>query len=167
MARDATATGRQPCPSSRTNVLFGGGDENYAAMHGGGRPWFLPLCLRVSEHRGGEFRPRSIDQIFDPFFHPPRAIGTAGTGLGLSHATGPSSKKPPRFCQPCAARSAAAAPLKFICRRARWLVEIPPPPPSSPVPLRGQGEMILVVDDENGHPGRSLQTTPGCIMATR
>jgi signal transduction histidine kinase len=138
-ARDAMPNGGKITLGAR-NVQF---DENYAAMHAEAKPGPY-LCLCVADNGSG-IPPEVIDKIFDPFFTT-KEVGS-GTGLGLSTVMG-IVKGHNGFVRlrsqvgvgttfeiylpavPDAVESAAAAP--------------------SPALLRGHGEKILVVDDEEG-----------------
>ncbi len=121
------------------NVRF---DESYAAMSAGIQPGPY-VMLRVSDT--GEGIPSdTLDKIFDPFFTT-KETGK-GTGLGLSTVMG-IAKSHGGFVN---VRSLVGSGTTFeVCLPAvpeGAMAEAPARPRSAPP--RGQGETILVVDDE-------------------
>lgn len=120
------------------NIRF---DESYAAMSAGIKPGPY-VTLRVSDT--GEGIPQDImDKIFDPFFTT-KETGK-GTGLGLSTVMG-IAKSHNGFVN---VRSLVGSGTTFeVCLPAVPDGTMEPATRTLAAPPRGQGETILVVDDE-------------------
>jgi PAS domain S-box-containing protein len=149
-ARDAMPSGG--CLKlTAANILV---DENYAAMSGTGAPGRY-VCIDVAD-TGCGIASEVLEKIFDPFFTT-KQLGH-GTGLGLSTALSivrahggfinVSSKVNSgsvfSVFLPAAAEGVAAASVSGL--------HMPPPA------VRGHGELILLVDDEDAVRQVSQQT---------
>jgi PAS domain S-box-containing protein len=136
-ARDAMPDGGTLTLEAK-NVMV---DEAFAAMTPGARPG-PHVCVSVSD-TGTGITPENLDRIFDPFFTT-KEIGK-GTGLGLATVLG-----------------IARGHEGFVQVTSQWgkgttfELYFPAAPQSETAgssnsgapPRRGQGELILVVDDE-------------------
>jgi PAS domain S-box-containing protein len=116
-------------------------DENYASMMPGAKPG-PHVMLRVTDTGGG--MPRAmIDKIFDPFFTT-KEVGK-GTGLGLSTTLG-IVKSHSGFISVYSEPGKGTTFKVFLPAAA--IQEELAQSKTSIVPIRGNGELILVVDDE-------------------
>jgi two-component system cell cycle sensor histidine kinase/response regulator CckA len=116
-------------------------DENYASMMPGAKPG-PHVMLRVSDTGGG--MPRAmIDKIFDPFFTT-KEVGK-GTGLGLSTTLG-IVKSHSGFISVYSEPEKGTTFKVFLPATA--IQEELAQSKTSIVPIPGNGERILVVDDE-------------------
>lgn len=138
-ARDAMPNGGKITLGAK-NVEF---DENYAAMHAEAKPGPY-LCLRVSD-TGSGIPPQVIDKIFDPFFTT-KEVGS-GTGLGLSTVMG-IVKGHNGFVR-LRSQVGVGTTFEIYLPAVPDAVESAAATPSTAL-LRGHGEKILVVDDEEG-----------------
>jgi PAS domain S-box-containing protein len=136
-ARDAMPDGGTLTMDARNTHI----DENYAAMSLGALPGDY-LEISVSD-TGQGIPPELRQRIFDPFFTT-KGVGK-GTGLGLSTAVG-IVKSHRGFI------SVESAPGKGsvfkIFLPAEPAASDVPPRASTPEAMRGNGELILLVDDE-------------------
>jgi PAS domain S-box-containing protein len=116
-------------------------DENYASMMPGAKPG-PHVMLRVTDT--GHGMPRAmIDKIFDPFFTT-KEVGK-GTGLGLSTTLG-IVKSHGGFISVYSEPGKGTTFKVFL--PAATIREDIPQSKTSIVPIQGNGELILVVDDE-------------------
>ena len=116
-------------------------DENYASMMPGAKPG-PHVMLRVTDTGGG--MPRAmIDKIFDPFFTT-KEVGK-GTGLGLSTTLG-IVKSHSGFISVYSEPGKGTTFKVFLPAAA--IQEELAQSKTSIVPIQGNGELILVVDDE-------------------
>jgi PAS domain S-box-containing protein len=116
-------------------------DENYASMMPGAKPG-PHVMLRVTDTGGG--MPRAvIDKIFDPFFTT-KEVGK-GTGLGLSTTLG-IVKSHSGFISVYSEPGKGTTFKVFL--PATTIQEDLQQSKASVVPVQGNGELILVVDDE-------------------
>ncbi|HWY51226.1 MAG TPA: PAS domain S-box protein [Chthoniobacterales bacterium] len=116
-------------------------DENYASMMPGAKPG-PHVMLRVTDTGGG--MPRAmIDKIFDPFFTT-KEVGK-GTGLGLSTTLG-IVKSHSGFISVYSEPGKGTTFKVFVPAAA--IQEKLAQSKTSIVPIQGNGELILVVDDE-------------------
>jgi PAS domain S-box-containing protein len=116
-------------------------DENYASMMPGAKPG-PHVMLRVSDTGGG--MPRAmIDKIFDPFFTT-KEVGK-GTGLGLSTTLG-IVKSHSGFISVYSEPGKGTTFKVFLPAAA--IQEELAQSKTSIAPIQGNGELILVVDDE-------------------
>ena len=136
-ARDAMANGGTlTFAAENFNV-----DENYASMMPGAKPG-PHVMLRVTDT--GRGMPRAtIDKIFDPFFTT-KEVGK-GTGLGLSTTLG-IMKSHGGFIS-VYSELAKGTTFKLFLPSATTQ-EDPQQSKTAIVPILGNGELILVVDDE-------------------
>ena len=137
-ARDAMPEGGKLCVTT-TNFQA---DDHFASMVAGARP-VAYVHLQVSD-TGSGIRPEHLDKIFDPFFttkDPGR-----GTGLGLATVQ-----------QVVASHGGLVQVHSQVDQGTTFDVFLPASPdavdlakPSAPPasPLDGQGQLILIVDDE-------------------
>lgn len=116
-------------------------DENFAAMNVDARPGPYVL-IRVSD-TGEGIAPEVIDKIFDPFFTT-KETGK-GTGLGLSTVMG-IVKSHQGFVN-LRSRVAMGSVFEIYLPATPDAVAMSSAAPDMQAP-RGQGELILVVDDE-------------------
>jgi len=116
-------------------------DENYASMMPGAKPG-PHVMLRVSDTGGGMAR-ALIDKIFDPFFTT-KEVGK-GTGLGLSTTLG-IVKGHSGFISVYSEPGKGTTFKVFLPAAA--IQEELAQSKTSIVPIQGNGELILVVDDE-------------------
>ena len=115
-------------------------DENYASMMPGAKPG-PHVMLRITDT--GHGMPRAmIDKIFDPFFTT-KEVGK-GTGLGLSTTLG-IVKSHDGFIS---VYSEPAKGTTFKLFLPATIQEEIPKSKTSIAPIKGNGELILVVDDE-------------------
>jgi two-component system cell cycle sensor histidine kinase/response regulator CckA len=116
-------------------------DENYVSMMPGAKPG-PHVMFRVSDTGGG--MPRAmIDKIFDPFFTT-KEVGK-GTGLGLSTTLG-IVKSHSGFISVYSEPGKGTTFKVFLPAAA--IQEELAQSKTSIVPIQGNGELILVVDDE-------------------
>jgi len=116
-------------------------DENYASMMPGAKPG-AHVMLRVTDTGSG--MPRAmIDKIFDPFFTT-KEVGK-GTGLGLSTTLG-IVKSHSGFISVYSEPGKGTTFKVFLPAAA--IQEELAQSKTSIVPIQGNGELILVVDDE-------------------
>jgi PAS domain S-box-containing protein len=87
--------------------------------------------------------PEIIDRIFDPFFTTKGA--GVGTGLGLSVVLGIVKDHAGTLCVSSAPGRGTAFDIYLPMATPTKPTSLPPPPPK---PMRGQGERLLCVDDE-------------------
>ena len=116
-------------------------DENYASMMPGAKPG-PHVMLRVSDTGGGMAR-ALIDKIFDPFFTT-KEVGK-GTGLGLPTTLG-IVKGHSGFISVYSEPGKGTTFKVFLPAAA--IQEELAQSKTSIVPIQGNGELILVVDDE-------------------
>jgi CheY-like chemotaxis protein len=136
-ARDAMSNGGALVISAENfNV-----DENYASMTPGAKPGQF-ICLHVRDTGSG--MPRAVvDKIFDPFFTT-KEIGK-GTGLGLSTTLG-IVKSHGGFIS-VYSEPGKGTIFKVFLPAVTTHDELQQSK-TSIVPIQGNGELILVVDDE-------------------
>ncbi len=136
-ARDAMPGGGTLTLSAENLIL----DAHYAGTNPDVRPG--PYVLLQVTDNGSGMPPELIEKIFDPFFTT-KEIGN-GTGLGLS-TTQAIVKSHAGFIQ---VESKPGTGTKFKIYLPAW-TEAPSPAAAELVATmpRGQGELILVVDDE-------------------
>ena len=116
-------------------------DENYASMMPGAKPG-AHVMLRVTDT--GRGMPRAmVDKIFDPFFTT-KEVGK-GTGLGLSSTLG-IVKSHSGFISVYSEPGKGTTFKVFL--PATTIQEDLQQSKTSVVPIQGNGELILVVDDE-------------------
>jgi two-component system, cell cycle sensor histidine kinase and response regulator CckA len=135
-ARDAMpGGGRLRILVSRAEI-----DEHYAHMHREMSPGRFAL-IEVSD-TGTGIEPEIIERIFEPFFTT-KALGK-GSGLGLSSALGI-----------IRAHGGFISPISRVGKGSTFKIYLPAapcseaePPPPAPLLPRGNGELILLVDDE-------------------
>ena len=116
-------------------------DEAFAAMTPGARPG-PHVCVSVSD-TGTGITPENLDRIFDPFFTT-KEIGK-GTGLGLATVLG-IARGHEGFVQVTSQWGKGTTFELYF--PAAPQSETTDSPHSGAPPRRGQGELILVVDDE-------------------
>jgi PAS domain S-box-containing protein len=136
---------RDAMPNGGNLVIWGDNlnvDESYAAMTPGAKPGPY-FALRVSD-TGAGMPAKVVEKIFDPFFTT-KELGK-GTGLGLSTALG-IIKSHDGFIS---VYSEVGKGTTFkVYLPAHLTDEQQVPPEKSVDQLRGKGELILVVDDED------------------
>jgi PAS domain S-box-containing protein len=116
-------------------------DESLARMTPGARPGRY-VCLSVTDSGQG-IAPEHLDKIYDPFFTT-KETGK-GTGLGLSTVLG-IVRSHGGFIQ---VHSQPGRGTEFkVCLPASELTESQPASPSNQFIPQGQGELVLMVDDE-------------------
>lgn len=136
-ARDAMPQGGTITVEAKNAML----DEAYAGMHRDARPGPY-VCITVSD-TGMGIPPEVVDRIFEPFFTTKEQ--GKGTGLGLSTTLG-IVKSHNGFINVYSEHG----------RGSRFTVYLPADPQAEPLatpagserPPRGNGELILVADDE-------------------
>ncbi len=136
-ARDAMPHGGRLALAAENAAV----DEAVAATTHGGRPGKF-VRLRVTD-TGTGIAPEVAERIFDPFFSTKEA--GKGTGLGLSTVAG-ITRGHTGFIQVQSAPGAGATFLVFI--PAEPNAEVAPAPATPRALPRGNGELVLVVDDE-------------------
>lgn len=137
-ARDAMPGGGQ-LKLSACNVML---DEHYAGLNGEGPPG--PYILIQVEDTGSGMSPEVIERIFEPFFTT-KELGK-GTGLGLSTTLGIIKN-----------HGGFVRVHSEVGKGTRFSVHLPSqaqPEADTAVPIRlelprGNGELVLVVDDEH------------------
>jgi len=136
-ARDAIA-GAGKITIETANIVF---DAAYCARHAGAVPGDYAL-LAVSDDGEG-IDQAILDQIFEPFFTTKEP--GMGTGLGLATVYG-IVKQNDGFIDVYSEAGKGTSFRIYLPRHVRLLKEMQPEPPAA-VP-RGQGETILIVEDE-------------------
>jgi PAS domain S-box-containing protein len=137
-SRDAMPNGGQIMISARNHVLT----ENEALMHGSvaGGAYVVFEVADTGEGMSKEI----IDLIFDPFFTT-KEVGS-GTGLGLSTVQGIVSSHGGFVAVSSTPREGSTFTVYLPARHAQ-AEAAPPPVDTSPAP-QGNGELILLVDDD-------------------
>jgi hypothetical protein len=134
-ARDAMLNGGTLTISAENRVV----DSTFAQMHVDAEVGSY-VMITISD-TGSGIAPELLDRIFDPFFTT-KEIGK-GTGLGLATVVG-ILKSHHGFIS-VSSEVGQGSRFQVYLPAAQGLMEAPPEPPESP---QGQGELILVVDDE-------------------
>ena len=137
-ARDSMMPGGGTLALSATNIEI---DENYASMSQDAKPGRYVVFKVVDSGCG--IPAENIDKIFDPFFTT-KEVGK-GTGLGLSTVMG-IVRSHGGFMEVDSQVGKGSAIRFFIPATVGSQLE--PDPPLQPVVPQGNGETVLIVDDE-------------------
>ena len=134
-ARDAMPQGGRLTLTAENRLL----DEGFAAMTPGAKPGDY-LCLSVSD-TGTGIAPQHLERIFEPFF----TTKEFGTGLGLASVAG-IARGHGGFVRVQSRLGQGTTFALFLPASREPAANAGPM--NEPPPPRGQGELILVVDDE-------------------
>jgi hypothetical protein len=136
-ARDAMPEGGQLTLSVEAVTLT----ETAAEQHPKARPGRF-ICLSVAD-TGCGIEPENLARIFEPFFTT-KEVGK-GTGLGLATVYGIVEQH--QGWVDVATQVGRGSVFKIFLP-ITVAEPVAPPPPALPPPRRGQGEMVLLVEDE-------------------